>query len=198
VYATLTVSVELPPALIEAGVSVTATPGADEVADRTMVPGPPIMVVAIEVVAPEPWTTVTALGLAAIEKSLGPAVTVTVTEVLWVAPEASMPVTVTTYVPGAVEKSGETVSVEASPALTTVGLREVKSPLGDAVALRLIASEVPVTGAVVIVLVPVLPWTMVTLLGLAETAKSDGAAVTVTVTDVLCVAEPSVPVTVTV
>jgi hypothetical protein len=36
------------------------------------------------------------------------------------------------------------------------------------------------------------------LLGLAEIEKSDGAAVTVTVTDVLCVAEPSTPVTVTV
>jgi hypothetical protein len=36
----------------------------------------------------------------------------------------------------------------------------------------------------------------VRLLGLARIAKSDGAAVTVTVTDVLCVAEPSLPVTV--
>jgi hypothetical protein len=106
-------------------------------------------------------------------------------------------VTVTTYVPGAVEKSGETVSVAAAPALTAAGLRVAVSPPGDDVALRLIASAVPVTSAVLIVLVPELPWTTVRLLGFADIAKSDGAAVTVTVTDVLCVALPSVPVTVT-
>jgi hypothetical protein len=82
VYATLTVRVELPPALIDVGVRVAATPDDDEDADRTIVPGPPITAVAIELVAPAPWTTLRALGLAAIEKSLGPAVTVTVTEVL--------------------------------------------------------------------------------------------------------------------
>jgi hypothetical protein len=92
------------------------------------------------------------------------------------------------------------VSVEVAPALTTVGLRAgARSLVGDDItALRLIASAVPVTGAVLIVLVLALPWTTAILLGLAEIEKSDGAAVTVTVTDVLCVAEPSVPVTVTV
>jgi hypothetical protein len=198
VYATLTVRVVLPPALIEAGVRVADTPGADEEADKAIVPGPPITLVLIELVAVEPWTMLRALGLAEIEKSLGPAVTVTVTDVLCVAPEASVPVTVTTYTPGAVAKSGETVSVDAAPALTTVGLREAVRPLGDEVALRLIASAVPVTSAVLIVLVPELPCTTVRLLGLAAIEKSDVAAVTVTVTDVLCVAEPSVPVTVTV
>jgi hypothetical protein len=79
--------------------------------------------------------------------------------------------------------------------LMTVGLREAVSPIGDA-ALRLIASAVPATATVPIVLVPLLPWAMVRLLGLARIAKSDGAVVTVTVTDVLCVAEPSTPVTV--
>ena len=82
--------------------------------------------------------------------------------------------------------------------MTAAGLRVAVSPPDDEVVLRPIASAVPVTSAVLIVLVPELPWTTVRLFGLAEIAKSDGAAVTVTVTDVLCVAEPSVPVRVTV
>ena len=188
----------MPPALIEAGVITADTPGADEEADNAIVPGPPITAVLIELVALEPSTMLRALGAAEIEKSLGPAVTLMVTEVLWVAPEASVPVTVTTYTPGAVAKSGETVSVDAAPALTTVGLRVATSPLGDEVALRLIASAVPVTSAVPIVLAPEVPWTTVRLVGFAAIEKSDGAAVTVTVTDVLCVTVPSAPVTVTV
>ena len=100
--------------------------------------------------------------------------------------------------PGAARASAEIVSVEAPPALMTAGLRVAASPLGDEVALRLIASGVPVTSVVLMVLVPALPWTMLRLLGLAEIAKSDGAAVTFTVTDRLCVLEPSTPVTVTV
>jgi hypothetical protein len=113
--------------------------------------------VLIELVTLEPWTMLSVLGLAEIEKSLGPAVIVTVTEALWVAPDDSVPVTVTTYVPGAVVKSGETVSIEAAPALTAAGLRVAVRPLGDETALRLIESAVPVTSAVLIVLLPELP-----------------------------------------
>jgi hypothetical protein len=192
------VRVELPPALIDAGASVADTPGADEEADNAIVPGPPITAVLIELVTLEPWTMLSVLGLAEIEKSLGPAVIVTVTEALWVAPDDSVPVTVTTYVPGAVVKSGETVSIEAAPAVTAAGLRVAVRPLGDETALRLIESAVPVTSAVLIVLLPELPWTTVRLLGVAEIEKSDGAAVTFTVTDTLCVLEVATPVTVTV
>ena len=100
--------------------------------------------------------------------------------------------------PGAARASAEIVSVEAPPALMTAGLRLAASPPGDEVALRLIASGVPVTSVVLMVLVPALPWTMLRLLGLAEIAKSDGAAVTFTVTDRPCELKPSTPVTVTV
>src|SRR6266851_7777267 len=142
VYAALTVRVELPPALIELGVSPADRPVGDELVS-TIVPGPPITAVLIELAALEPWTMLSALGFAEIEKSRGPAVTVTVTEVLCVAPEPSVPVTVTTYEPGAVEKSGETVRVEAPPAVTTAGLRPAARPPGDELALRLIASAAP-------------------------------------------------------
>jgi hypothetical protein len=90
------------------------------------------------------------------------------------------------------------VSCDVAPALTTTGLKDHPRPLGDEVALRLIASGVPVTSVVLIVLMVLLPWTIVWLLGLTEMAKSDGAAVTFTVTDTLWVLEVAVPVTVTV
>jgi hypothetical protein len=198
VYAALTVRVELPPALIEVGLSVAVRPAGEEETDRATVPGAWIWVVLIALVALEPWAMLREVGLAAIEKSVGAAVTLTVTVVLCVAPEASVPVTVTTYTPGAVVKSGETVSVDAPPAMTIAGLRLAARPPGDEVALRLIASVVPVTIAVLIVLLPALPCMTVRLLALAAIEKSDAAEVTVTVTVVLCVAEPSVPVTVTV
>jgi hypothetical protein len=101
-------------------------------------------------------------------------------------------------VPGAVVTSGETVSVEAPPALTTDGLRVAARPPGDDVTLRLIRSAVPVTSAVPTLLVPLVPWTTVSTVGLAEIKKSEAAAVTSTVTETLCWLEPSTPVIVTV
>jgi hypothetical protein len=154
-------------------------------------------VVAIELVAFEPCTTLRVLGLAEIEKSAGACVTVTVTEVLCVA-EPSVPMTVNVYIPGAVAKPGATVNVEVPPAFTTVALSVAVSPIGDDATVRLIASLVPVTRAVAMLLVPLEPCTNVRLAGLAEIEKSDGAAVTFTVTDTLWVADPSTPVTVTV
>ena len=100
--------------------------------------------------------------------------------------------------PGVVRAPTEIVSVEVPPAVTTVGLSAVPSPLGDDVALRLIASAVPVTSVVLIVLMGLSPWTAVRLLGVAEIEKSDGAAVTFTVTGTLCVFDVATPMTVTV
>lgn len=90
------------------------------------------------------------------------------------------------------------VSFDVPPALTTTGLKPHPRPLGDELALRLMASGVPVTSVVLIVLVALLPWTIVRLLGLTEIAKSDGAAVTFTVTDTVWELEGADPVTVTV
>jgi hypothetical protein len=105
-------------------------------------------------------------------------------------------------VPGVARRSAEIASVEAPPALTVAGLRVATRPEVDEAALRLTASAVPVTSVVLMVLVTAWPWTTAKVLGLAEIAKSDGAAVTITVTDTLCVLGPrtpfSTPVTVTV
>jgi hypothetical protein len=51
---------------------------------------------------------------------------------------------------------------------------------------------------VLIVLMGLSPWTAVRLLGVAEIEKSDGAAVTFTVTGTLCVFDVATPMTVTV
>src|SRR5260370_17056193 len=152
------VRVELPPAVIEVGKSVADRPPAGAELDSTIVPGPPITAVLIELVVMEPWTMLSALGLAEIVKSRGPAATVTVTDVLCIAPEASVPVTVATYVPGTVVKSGETRSVEAPPDVITAGLRPGASPPGDEPSPRLIAFPViPAFIPLPIALVPQLP-----------------------------------------
>ena len=58
----------------------------------------------------------------------GGAVTVRLTDVLWVA-AAPVPVTVTVYVPG-VALPAPSVSVELAPAVTDVGSREAVAPAG--------------------------------------------------------------------
>src|SRR5258708_7012025 len=86
------------------------------------------------------------------------------------------------------------VSLDVAPALTTTGLKDQPSPFGDEVALKLIASAVPVTSAVLMVLVPLLPWMIVRLLGLAVIEKSlPGAAATLTNTSTAWKTGPSVP-----
>src|SRR5258708_22837464 len=127
----------------------------------------------------EPWTMLSALGLAEIVKSRGPAATVTVTDVLCIAPEASVPVTVTTYVPGTVVKSGETRSVEAPPDVITAGVRAVARPTGDELILTLIACPVtPAVIGVLAVLRPRFPCTTAPLLRLGASAQSGGVALT--------------------
>src|SRR2546428_11579723 len=101
----------------------------------------------VDVVLP-PWTAETLLGLAVIEKSLGAAVTVSVTVVLCVALEA-VPVTVTEYGPGVVAGATVNVSVELPPAVTAPGLREAVAPAGIGSAACRAGAEVPV-GAVAV------------------------------------------------
>jgi lipoprotein-anchoring transpeptidase ErfK/SrfK len=85
------------------------------------------------------------------------------------------------------------VRVEAPPAVTELGLRVAVRPAG-VVAERLTAPAVPVTSAVLIVLVPELPCTTVRLLGLAVIEKSfPGAALTLTNTSATRTTGPSVP-----
>jgi len=157
---------------------------------------PLVRAVEIVDVALPPCTADTLLGFAPIEKSLGAAVTVSVTVVLWIALGA-VPVTVTEYGPGVVAAPTLSVSVELPPAATDPGLKDADAPEGSTLAESATVSADPLITAVEMVDVALPPWTADTLLGLALIEKLLGAAVTVSVTVVLCVALGAVPVTVT-
>ena len=95
VASTLSVSVELEPAVIVEGLNEAVVPAGIPLAESVSVSAEPL-VTAVEIVdvALPLCTAETLLGFALIEKSLGAAVTVSVTAVLWVALGA-VPVTVT-------------------------------------------------------------------------------------------------------
>ena len=144
-----------------------------------------------------PWTNERLVGFALMEKSSdgGAAVTVKLTEVLCVA-LAAVPVTVRVYVPG-VAVPAPTVSVEAPPAVTEVGLRVAVAPAGVPLTVRSTVSAVPLVTAVEMADVPFAPCARERLAGLALIEKSFATAVVIVkVTVVLCVALAPVPVTV--
>ena len=92
-----------------------------------------------------------------------------------------------------------TVNVAPPPAVTEVGLSDAVGPAGLTLAARLTVAALPLVTAVLIVLVPLAPCAMFTLVGEALIEKSFAAAVdTVRATVAECVAVPSIPVTVTV
>ena len=88
------------------------------------------------------------------------------------------------------------VSVELPPAVMVGGLNEAVAPAGTPLAPSVTVSAEPLVTAVEMVDVALPPWTADTLAGFAPIEKSLGAAVTVSVTVVLCVALEAVPVTV--
>src|SRR5256886_4594389 len=100
VAAAASVSVELPPAVIELGLKEAVAPEGRPLAERATLCGEPLVteVEIVDVVLP-PCAAETLLGFALIEKS--EAVTASMTVVLCVA-LVPVPVTVTEYVPGAV------------------------------------------------------------------------------------------------
>src|SRR5215831_884674 len=140
--------------------------------------------------------TVTVLGFAPIEKSLGTgALTVRVTVVVCVA-DAPVAVTVSAYVLGAAVPA-LIVRVELPPEVIGVGLNDADAPLGTPLIERETLWALPEVTAVLIALVPEAPWVNVRLFGLALIEKSFGTgALTVRVTVVVCVADAPVPVTV--
>ncbi len=92
---TLTVSVELPPAVTDAGLRLAVTPAGAPLTDRLTVSAEPeIKAVLIDEVPEPPWAKVRDVGLALIEKSLTTgAVTVSETVAEW-EPDEAEPVTV--------------------------------------------------------------------------------------------------------
>jgi hypothetical protein len=174
----VTVSVELAPAVTEAGLKLAVAPAGKPATVRLMLSAVPLTLVVKMVLLPfaPPATRDTAAGFAEIEKSFagGGGWTVTVTVVLCVAPGA-FPVTVIGYVPAAALPA-LTVSVELAPVLTEVGLTPAVAPAGTPVRVRSIVSALPDTTAVEMVLVPTAPAARLSAAGFAEMEKSLMAA----------------------
>jgi hypothetical protein len=89
-----------------------------------------------------------------------------------------------------------TVRVRVLVLVAGSGLNDAVTPLGKLEADKVTLLLNPFDGVIVIVLVPCVPRAMVRLRGEADKLKF-GAAVTVRLTDVVCVRLPDVPVTVT-
>lgn len=192
-----TVRVELPPAVTEVGLSVAVAPAGVPLTVRLIVSALPLVTAVETVESPlAPCANERLAGLALIEKSFGGAVIVKETVVVWVA-LVPVPVTVTVYVPVAAVPA-PSVSVELPPAVTDAGLNEAVAPDGTPLALSETVCAEPLVTVVAIVDVALPFWGAETELGLALIEKSFGAAVTVSVTVVECVALVPVPVTVTV
>jgi hypothetical protein len=108
-----------------------------------------------------------------------------------------VPVTVIVYEPVDVPAPTLTVIVDELPAVTEAGLKLTVVPAGWPLALSETDCAAPLVTAVEIVDVPFPPCTTLIEAGLAEIEKSEiGAVVTVSETDVECVALDPVPVTV--
>ena len=194
----LTVNVELAPDAIELGLNEAAAPAGSPLALSVTVCADPLTTAVPIVLVPLlPWTRVKLPGLALIEKSsvMG-AVTLSEIEVEWV---ADVPVPVTVTVPAGVDDVVLIVRVELLPALTELGLNVAVAPAGSPLALSVTVCADPLTKAVPIVLVPLVPWTRLMLLGLALIEKSlETGALTVREIEVEWVADVLIPVTVTV
>ena len=100
--------------------------------------------------------------------------------------------------PGATDAPTVSVSVEELPAVTVAGLKLAVAPAGRPEALSATDCAASTVTAVEIVDVPLAPCAKLTLAGAAETEKSVGAAVTVSVTVVVWVALVPLPTTVSV
>src|SRR6266511_3645116 len=130
---TVKVSVELPPAVTDAGLKEAVVPEGRPLVFNAMPSALPLVIAVdmVEVPVP-PCATETELGFALIEKSLS-AVTVRFTVVVCVA-LAAVPVTVIGYVPGVVAPTLN-VSVELPPAVTEGGSKATVVPEGRPLAL---------------------------------------------------------------
>lgn len=108
-----------------------------------------------------------------------------------------VPVTVTVTVPVAAVALAVSVRVELPAPVILVGLKPAVTPEGNPLAERAIALSNPPDTVLVIVLLPVLPWTTVSVVGLAESVKPGATPlVMVKLINVVSVSPPPVPVTV--
>src|SRR5262249_29593099 len=153
-------------------------------------------VTAVEIVAVPlcPCTTVTLVGSAESEKSFGTGLETTRSTLAeWVA-DVAVPVMVTVYVPGVTGAPPSNVRTELFPSAPLAGEKVAVAPQGRPPSDTPRLSALPEVTAVDTVAVPFCPCTTVTLVGLAESEKSFGTALTIKLTVVTCVADAAVPV----
>ena len=168
----LIIRVALPPEVIGFGLNDADAPlGTPLIERETLWSLPEVTAVLIALVPETPWVNVRLFGLALIEKSFGTgALTVKVTVVVCMA-DAPVPVTVRVYVLGAAVPA-LIVTVELPPEVIGLGLNDADAPLGTPVIERETLCALPEVTAVLITVVPEVPWLTVKLLGLAEIEKS--------------------------
>jgi len=173
------------------------TPLGNPDAARLTLPVNPLVGLTVIVLVPLlPWTILKVLGEAESVK-LGCGVTVRLMVVVSGVKAPEVPVMVTVVGPPVV---AEPLAVSVSTLVPVVGFvaKPAVTPLGRPDAARVTLPENPLVGVTVIVLVPLLPWTILKVLGEAESVKF-GAAVTVRLMVVVSgVKAPEVPVMVTV
>ena len=167
------VSVELLPEVTLTGLNEAVVPAGRPLVEKvTLCALPLVVTVEMALVPLLPCVMETLVGLAPMEKSFATgADTASVTVVVWVA-DAPVPVMVMGYEPTGVLAEVARVSVELPPEVTLPGLNDAVAPEGNPLAERLTFWAAPVVTAVEMVLVPLLPRTTDTVVGLALMEKS--------------------------
>jgi hypothetical protein len=174
----LAVSVNVLVPAVVIGLKDAVTPLGIPDADKLTLELNPFCGVMVIVLAPlAPCTIVKLLGDAESAKfATGAAFTVRATVVAFdKLPDVPVMVTVTVPVPAAVLA----VNVKVLVVVVLLGLKDAVTPLGKPVADKLTLPLNPFCGVTVIVLAALAPWTIVTLLGDAESEKFAGGATVV-------------------
>ena len=192
---TVSLRVDVPVPVMDVGLKLAVTLFGRPLADKaTAELNPPETVLVIVEVPELPLDTVTEVGEALrVKLALAGAVTVRVTVHVCVMPPPT-PLTVIGYVPVAMVEATVKVRSELPEPGARMGLvpKPADTPVGRPDADKVIAALKPLTRVVVIVDVPLLPWTTETEVGEAEMVKL--GAVTVKVTVVVLTVDPAVPV----
>jgi len=181
------------------GLKLAVTPLGKPAAVKATLPvNPPVRVIVILLVPLAPWLMVRLAGLADNEKSaVATGFTVKAIATVWLRLPL-VPVTVTVAAPVAALLDAARVSVVLLP-VVGVGLKLAVTPAGKPLAVNPTLPVNPPVRVIVIVLVPLAPWPIVRLPGLADNEKSAGATgLTVSAMVAVWLRLPLVPVTVTV
>jgi hypothetical protein len=172
----------VPVVVVVAGLKLAVTPVGRPLAVNVTAPAKLLRRVIVSVLVPlAPWFTVRLVGLAASEKSAATDTTVRATAAVWVSVPL-VPVMVTVAAPAVAVVDAVSVSTLLVPVVVVVaGLKLAVTPVGRPLAVNVTAPANPLTRVMVIVLVPLAPWLILKVAGLAASEKfAAGCVVAVT------------------